>query len=140
MRVTSILILIALCVALMATQTGCRVAAGAVGAGTGVAYVRGDTEAVLEGKASDVTAASEAAARQMQLTVISKNASGLDGKVVARTAADTPVVVVVKAEGPSASRVSIRVGRFGDDVMQATLLQRIRENLHADAHAHAHAE
>jgi hypothetical protein len=136
MKVVTTLILIVLCIGLLATQTGCIIAAAA-GAGAGVAYVRGDTETVLPGHPKDVTAASEAAAKQMSLTVTSSNASGLDGRVAARTASDTPVVVTVKAEGPDASRVSIRVGRFGDDVMQNTLLAKIRENLKASATASA---
>jgi hypothetical protein len=129
MRIVSTLILIVLCIAMLATQTGCLVAAAAAGTGAGVAYVRGDTEVVLTGEPNAVTAASEAAAKEMKLTVTQSTSSGLDGKVVARTAADTPVVVMIKAEGPGASHVSIRVGRFGDDVMQNTMLEKIRANL-----------
>src|SRR5215210_6980177 len=133
MRIVSTLILIVLCVALLATQTGCLLAAAAVATGAGVAYVRGDTETILTADPKTVTAASEAAAKQMNLTVTQSASSGLDGKMVARTAGDTPVVVVVKAEGISASHISIRVGRFGDDVMQNTLLEKIRANLKAQA-------
>ena len=128
MRIVSTLILIVLCVVLTATQTGCILFAAA-GAGAGVAYVRGDTEVVLAAEPNAVTAASETAAKDMKLTVTQSTSSGFDGKMVARTAADTPVVVVVKSEGPGASHVSIRVGRFGDDVLQSTMLEKIRANL-----------
>ena len=134
MRLTSTLILIVLCVALLATQTGCLIAAAA-GTGAGVAYVRGDTDTVLPAHPKDVAAAADAAAKEMQLTVTSNNASSLDARVVARTASDTPVIVVAKAEGPDASRVSIRVGRFGNDAMQATMLEKIRTNLKSSATA-----
>ena len=127
--VTSTLILIVLCIALLATQAGCFLAVAAAGTGAGVAYVRGDTDAVVSALPQEVAAASAAAAKEMNLAVTSNNSSRLDARVVARTASDTPVVVSVKAEGPDASRVSIRVGRFGDDSMQATMLEKIRKNL-----------
>ena len=135
--VTSTLVLIVLCVVLLATQAGCFLAVAAAGTGAGVAYVRGDTDAVVSALPQEVAAASAAAAKEMNLTVTSNNSSRLDARVVARTASDTPVVVTVKAEGPEASRVSIRVGRFGDDVMQATMLEKIRQNLNATATANA---
>ena len=133
----STLILIVLCVGLLATQAGCFLAVAAAGTGAGVAYVRGDTEVVLPARPQAVAAASAEAAKQMELTVTSNNATTLDARVVARTASDTPVVVDVKSHGPDASRVSVRVGRFGDDVMQATMLEKIRQNLNATATASA---
>ena len=135
MRLTSTLILIVLCVALLATQTGCLLVAAGAGAGAGVAYVRGDTEITLPARPEAVAAASEAAAKEMRLTVTSNNSSQFDARVVSRTASDTPVVVDVKSAGPDASRVSIRVGRFGDDAMQATMLEKIRKHLNASAPA-----
>lgn len=136
MRLISTLIAIVLCIALLTTQAGCLIAAAA-GTGAGVAYVRGDTETILPAHPEDVASASAAAAKQMNLTVTSNNASTLDARVVARTASDTPVVVVARAEGPDASRVTIRVGRFGDDAMQATMLEKIRQNLKSPATASA---
>ena len=129
MRITSIWIIIAMSVGLLATQSGCLLVAAGAGAGAGVAYVRGDTETVVDGDAKAVTAASEKAAKDMDLTVISSSASSLDGKVVARTGSDTRVTIVVKAQGEKASSISIRVGNFGDDVMQGALLEKIKANL-----------
>ena len=133
----STLILTVLCVTLLATQAGCFLAVAAAGTGAGVAYVRGDTEVVLPARPQAVAAASAEAAKQMELTVTSNNATTLDARVVARTASDTPVVVDVKSHGPDASRVSVRVGRFGDDVMQAAMLEKIRQNLKDTATASA---
>jgi hypothetical protein len=131
------LILTTWCDALPPPQAGCLDAAAAAGTGATVAYVRGDTETTLPGHPKEVTAASEAAAKQMNLTVTQSSSSGLDGKMVARTASDTPVVVTVKSEGPDSSHVTIRVGRFGDDVMQNQMLEKIRENLKKQATASA---
>jgi hypothetical protein len=103
----------------------------AAGAGTGatVAYVRGDTETVLQANTKDVTRAAELAAKDMELTVVSADASTLDGKVVARTARDVKVIVVAKAESDQASRVTVRVGNFGDNAMQGAMLEKIRDHL-----------
>jgi hypothetical protein len=133
----STLILTVLCVTLLATQAGCFLAVAAAGTGAGVAYVRGDTDVVLPARPQAVAAASAEAAKQMELTVTSNNATTLDARVVARTASDTPVVVDVKSHGPDASRVSVRVGRFGDDVMQSAMLEKIRQNLKNTATASA---
>ena len=135
-HVTTTLILIALCVCLLASQTGCLLFAAA-GAGAGVAYVRGDTTVTVPARPEAIAAASEAAAKEMRFTVTSNNSSRFDARVVSRTASDTPVVVDVKSDGPDASRVTIRVGRFGDDAVQNAMLDKIRRNLEATATASA---
>ena len=124
---------------LLATQTGCLLLAAGAGAGTTVAYVKGDTEAVIDGDTKAVTAASEKAMKDLELFVISSEATGFDGKVNGRTAGDTKVVVVVKRYGENLSKVSVRVGNFGDGGMQEALVEKIRENLKSGAVATAGA-
>jgi hypothetical protein len=122
---------------LVASQTGCLVAAAAAGTGATVAYVRGDTEAVLQGDPPRVAAAAERAANQLKLSVVSANSTGLDGKLIARTASDAKVEVTIKGEGPGTSKVWIRVGMFGDTAIQQNMLDAIRQHLAADARATA---
>ena len=123
------LIFAALC-ALPAAQAGCLIAAaGAAGAGT-VAYVRGDTGATVAAGPEAVTEAAKAAVEQdMKLTVISSTASAVDGKVVARTANDAKLVVVVESAGEGVSRVSVRVGNFGNEDLQQQVLEKIKARL-----------
>ena len=123
------LILSAIIGLLTATQTGCLLLAAGAGAGTTVAYVKGDTDAVIDADTKTVTAASEKAMKEMELYVVSSSATGLDGRIDGRTAGDTKVVVVVKHYGENLSKVSVRVGNFGNSVMQDELLEKIRENI-----------
>jgi hypothetical protein len=127
------LILSAILGLFMVSQMGCLLLAAGAGAGTGVAYVKGDTDAVIDADTKTVTAASERAMKDMELYVISSAATGLDGRVDGRTAGDTKVVVVVKHYGENLSKVSVRVGNFGNSVMQDELLEKIRENIKAGA-------
>lgn len=118
---------------LMASQTGCLlIAAGAGTAGT-VAYVKGDTDAVIDADTKTVTAATEQAMKDMELHVISREATGFDGRVNGRTAGDTKVVVVVKHYGEKLSKVSVRVGNFGNEAMQTALLEKIKDNVKSGA-------
>ena len=114
---------------LMASQTGCLLLAAGAGAGTTVAYVKGDTDAVVDADTKTVTAASEKAMKEMELYVVSSSATGFDGRVDGRTPGDTKVVVVVKHYGENLSKVSVRVGNFGNSAMQDELLEKIRQNV-----------
>jgi len=131
-RLHSIFVVLAIC-GLCLVQAGCLAVAAAAGTGTAVAYVRGDTETSLPGNPKTVTAATDEALKEMGLIVISQYATDLDGKVVARNASDTPVTIVVKAGGAETSRVSIRIGRFGNTAEQATILEKIKSKLPAQS-------
>ncbi|HLL89580.1 MAG TPA: DUF3568 family protein [Tepidisphaeraceae bacterium] len=122
------------------TQGGCLIAAAAAGTGAAVAYVKGDTEAVVQHTPQQVTDAAKAVAADMKLAVVSAESSGIDGKVVARTADDTKIDVTVKSVGENASKVMVRVGTFGDDAMQATILEKIKAKLGAGEKAIARTE
>ncbi len=116
-------------IVLVGTQSGCLIAAAAGGASAGVLYVRGDTETTVNGDPKTVAQATRAAAQEMDLVVISDQATALDGKIIARTATDKKVTVVIKAAGSDHSSISIRVGNFGDDILQHSLLEKIRARL-----------
>ena len=121
------LILGPLCVA----QAGCIVVAAAAGTGAGVAYVRGDLDATLDASPAAAADATERAFKDLELNVISKESSGLDAKLVGRTARDVKLTVVIKGESDQLSRISIRTGVFGDDAIQSRVLAKIREHLGA---------
>jgi hypothetical protein len=116
-------------IALIGTQSGCLLVAAGAGAGAGVAYVKGDLDATVNAAPDQVAAAAEAAMKDMGLAVVSSQASKLDAKVVGRTARDTKLQVIVKAESTGTSKVSIRAGHFGDDALQSQLLGEIQKRL-----------
>lgn len=113
----------------LVNQAGCLLVAAAAGTGATVAYVAGDVDAALDASPKAVVNATEKACKDLDLVVITKESTNLDGKIIARTARDVKMTVVIKGESDKLSRVSIRAGVFGDDPMQDRLLQKIRENL-----------
>jgi hypothetical protein len=114
---------------LVASQGGCLLVAAAAGTGATVAYVRGNLETSLDGTPPQVADATERAFEQMDVAMISKSASSIDGNVVGRTAADTKLEVGIEARGDKVSKVSIRAGVFGDMAAQEHLISKIREQL-----------
>ncbi len=115
------------------TQTGCLVAAAAVGTGATVAYVRGDLDATVDGSTQQVADATVAAAKDMGLSVVSHNADSLGGKIVARTSTDDGITIDLKSESEKLTKVSIRAGYFGDNAMQQRMLDKIKGQLTASA-------
>ena len=120
-------------IALAMSQTGCLLAAAAAGTGAGVAYVKGKSTDLIEADPRAIADAAEKAMRDLDIAVISKAATGVDASIVGRTARDTKVDITAKAETDRTSKVFIRVGVFGDDPLQARLIERIRANLGAPA-------
>jgi hypothetical protein len=124
-------------VGLAASQSGCLLLLAAAGTGATVAYVKGDLDTSVDADPKSVAAATESAMKQMDIAVISHEATGLDARIVGRTARDTKLEVNVKGQGEHASTVSIRAGVFGDDALQANLLAKIKSNLGNSAPAPA---
>lgn len=117
--------------AIATTQGGCLLVAAGAGAGATVAYVRGDTESTVDATPQRVIEASKAVMADMDVTVVSSSASALDGDLIARTARDAKVHVVVKGAGERTSHVSIRIGTFGDKEMSNRILLKLNERLAA---------
>lgn len=125
LRLTSLLALIALgCL-----QSGCLlVAAGAAGAGT-VAYIRGELEANVDGRFDAVASAANEAIGDLKFAKINDSKDALTAIVVARTADDKRIEIKVTKVTDAVSKVTIRVGIFGDETISRTILDRIKSNL-----------
>ncbi|MCC7146756.1 MAG: DUF3568 family protein [Phycisphaeraceae bacterium] len=111
------------------TLSGCLAVAAAGGAAGGVAYVMGDLEAVVEATPQKTIKAAELAADDLKLLRIASEASDLEGKLTLRTSSDKKITVTVKKETDAASKLSIRVGIFGDEAMSRALYDKIRAHL-----------
>ena len=107
---------------------GCIVAAAAVGA-AGVAYVSGDLEARLEHSPQQVVDAAKNAFSDLEIRVVSAEASAIDGKVVGRTALERRVDLTVHRDGETASKLAIRIDTFGDEELSRQILTKIEEKL-----------
>ena len=109
--------------------TGCVAVAAAGAAGAGVAWIRGALESNLESNLDRTYRASQNALRQLEFAVVSERKSGVDASLIARTALDKKVEIVLKKVGDNTTHVSIRVGVFGDEDLSIAILDRIKAGL-----------
>ena len=107
---------------------GCILVAVAAGA-AGAAYVNGDLEATLEASPEKVVHASEAALKEMDVSVQSSDATAIDGRVVGRTALNKKVEITVKRETDRTSKISIRIDTFGDESLSRQIYEKIKAKL-----------
>ncbi len=117
--------------ALMVSSTGCLlVAAGAGAAGT-VAYMEGDLETSEPYDIATVYAATKKAAEDLKLHVVEGESGqdALSATVVTRDAMDKRITIKLKSVMEKTTRISVRVGTFGDDSKSQMVYNRIRENL-----------
>jgi hypothetical protein len=133
-KITQVLTFAAVLGFLACSQIGC---ANAKGVGDEKTSAFSGTQTILYGDPVAVTNAAKSVAEELQLTLVSSSASGLDGKVIARTAKNVKVTVDVKTAGESYSRVTIHAGGFGDRTIQKTYLERIKAKLPAQPEGEA---
>lgn len=128
-RVRAALGALALGTAVLLGTSGCVAVVAAGAAGAGVAWVRGALETNLEAGLDEAYAAAQEAVAQLELAKISEKKSALDASLLARTALDKRIEIVLKRVGPKTTHVSIRVGVFGDEALSLTVLERLRAAL-----------
>lgn len=109
-------------------SSGCLfVVAGAAG-GT-VAYVKGALQVSLDGPIDDVADASAKAVKDLKFILVSKRIDAVSGEVLARTAKDVKVQIILKKQTEKTTQVDIRIGTFGDRMLSQQVLDEIRKNL-----------
>ena len=95
----------------------------------GVTNRAGTFKATLAAGPAAVTEAAKEVMEDMDLIVISSEATAIDGRVIARTAQDVKVRIDSKQVGESVSEVFVRVGKLGDKDLSLTILDEIKEEL-----------
>ncbi|MDQ5977995.1 MAG: hypothetical protein QG602_967 [Verrucomicrobiota bacterium] len=106
--------------------SGCVVVAAiAVGAGA-VAYVRGDLASRVEPELDPAYAAAQRALEKLEFAKIDQRKSGLDAKLVHRTALDKRVEIQRNKVTDRLTKIEIRMGVVGDQELSLTLLDKIR--------------
>ncbi len=113
-RIAVSFVLLVSCLLLAAASSGCLALAAAGAAGTGVAYARGDLAATVAASPEQTMQAARSALNDLGIPITSYQASDLDGEILARTARDDRVKITAKVQGPNATKLSIRIGTFGD--------------------------
>ena len=126
---------LAVVVLVASSQTGCKTAPKNVGEEKS-SMLKG-TQTVFYTDPVTVTAAAKEVADELKLTVEKNVSSGLDGKLIAKSANRMKLVVTSKAYGSNASLVTIRAGGFGDQGVQKQVLERIKSKLPETAYTPA---
>jgi hypothetical protein len=126
---TNQFIISALLAALALTVSGCVVAAVGAGAAAGVGYIRGDLEATLENDVEEVYEASLQALGQLKLAVVSKQQDALGAKIVSRNIEDKKIQINLKQNEGGITKLTIRIGIFGDEAQSRLIYDKIRDNL-----------
>ena len=132
MRIPSICLVLILA-GLTVNSAGCLVVAAGAGAAGTVAYMKGDLETEEPYKLDVVYAATREATKQLELSVLEGKTEkdALSATIVARDAADKRVTIHLKAQTEHTTKVSIRIGTFGDQSKSHMIYNRIKENLRA---------
>lgn len=113
------------------TLTGCAAAliAGGAAAGVGaVAYVKGDLEKTYDRSLTSLYEASKAGLRDMEFIPKSDRKDAVEFQVVS-TMADGTEVKVIGRRKDQLTRLSIRVGVFGDESASRQILDKIENRL-----------
>ena len=118
----------ALLAALVATS-GCLAVAAGAGAGATVAYVRGDLDTTLSANLDHSVRAVNKAIEELKFAKVSEAKDALQAVIIARNAADKKIELHLDKLADDATKLKIRVGTFGDDVLQVTILEKIKSNL-----------
>lgn len=108
---------------------GCVAAAVGVGAAGTIAYVRGDLEAVESHSLDKVYEASLKALDELELNVISKSKDALSATINARDAQDKKIKIMLKKTAEQTTKISVRIGTFGDETKSRLIYQKINYNL-----------
>lgn len=113
----------------LAWTSGClAVAAGAAGAGA-VAWARGELDATLSSRFDDVDSAANRAIQQLGFAKVNESKSAIDAEITARTGQDKKITIRLDRTGDTITRVRIRIGLVGDEVLSRTILEKIKANL-----------
>ena len=109
---------------------GCVIAAVGLGAAGTIAYVRGDLEATEAKDIQVVYSAALQAVEDLHLNLISNSQDALSATILARDASDKKITIKMKATGEQTTKLSIRVGTFGDEAKSQQIYQKIYDILH----------
>ena len=123
----------ALAAGMLLLTSGCIVlglaTAGATGAGM-MAYNKGDFEATEPVPFEQALTAVNKTITDMGMSVIKQDKDALTGSVRAKSSFGT-VRYKLASKGPSLTKISIRVGTFGDSDYQAHIYSKLKANLDA---------
>jgi hypothetical protein len=108
-------------------MSGCAlVLAGSAGAGTAV-YVKGELQTNLEAPLERSIEATNRAVNNLEFMKISEEVDKMTGEITARTAQDKKIKIKLDKVTDNTTKISIRVGIFGDKALSHSLLEEIKK-------------
>ena len=110
-------------------NSGCFLLLVAGGAVAGTAYVLGELEATVDGSLDQADAAVAKALKKLELVKISHSKTALEATHTSRNAKDQKISVELEKLTEKTTKISIKVGNFGDEAMSHRILEGIKENL-----------
>lgn len=109
---------------------GCLAVAAGAAAGVGTyAYVKGEMTTREDASLERVWAATQSAIEDLQIRVKEDAKDALQARVVAEKADGTYVTIKLEAEDENVTKISVRVGTFGDESESRLILDKIKERL-----------
>jgi hypothetical protein len=128
MRKTEVALVVLLC-GITIWAAGCLLIAVGAGAAGTVAYVKGELETTLSAGMDKSYDATLAALDQLKIVVIQKQKDALTAEVIARTSTDDKVTIKLTRVDDKLTKLSIRIGIFGDQAQSSAIYERIKQNL-----------
>lgn len=128
MRITFITAVLALTLCAATGASSCSSVRGSPGP-DGTSYTFGTLAGLLPGTPQRIVEVTEDLFEERELKVISSAATGMDGKIIARTALEKTIEVEVERKDDTNCMVSIRVGTFGDGAVSRDLFMSIKSKL-----------
>lgn len=118
------------CLALGALSglSGCIVTSNGAGP-TGTSYSFGHLDGVVNGTPQNVVKATVGVLEEQEMREVTQSATGLDGKVTAKTALDTNISVTVNRRDDTTCKISIKIGTWGDHQVSTDLFEKIKAKL-----------
>jgi len=123
------ILIIALIIPSTALVAGCIAAAVGVGAVGTVAYIRGDLEVMEAVSLDKVYNAAVKAVAELELRETGKTKDVLTATITARDAENKKVKIKLSAQEVQITKISIRIGTFGNETKSRRIYEQIKKNL-----------
>lgn len=128
MKNTNLRVLALLLVAPLLVATGGCVAARTAANDT-VAWIRGALEVMIDNPVDQVGRAATKAVNDLKFNSVVSRVDVVSGEITAETAQGTDIGILLNKVSDKTTKVSIRVGAFGDEALSRLILEEIEKNL-----------
>ncbi len=128
-RLNTAIILLALAILISGCAEAVLVGIGAAGGAGAALWYRGKMEENLDAAFSKVHTATIAALKDLELPINKDQKKGLKARIESQFPEGKHVWISVRAVTESSSKVTVRVGAFGDKARSQKIFEAIHQNL-----------